>query len=46
MICVYLGLFSGVPDEGESVEGYLLYVANAAEHFFVVSYKRKKQKTF
>lgn len=39
---VYLGLFAGVPNKRQSVEGHLLYVAYAAEHFFVVGYEKKK----
>lgn len=43
MKCFYLSLLIGVPDKGESIEGHLLYVANAAEHLFVVRYKRNKK---
>lgn len=44
-VCFYLGLFIGVPNKGESIEGHLFYVANATEHFFVVRYERKQKKT-
>lgn len=41
VMCVYLGFLTGVPHKGEGIEGHLLYVANAAEHFFVVRYRKK-----
>ena len=41
---IYLGLFIGVPHKCERVEGHLLNVADATEHFFVVGYLKGKKK--
>lgn len=49
LVIIYLGLFIGVPHKGERIEGHLLNVADATEHFFVVGFLRnesKKRKTF